>query len=166
RRTSSLIAFQLLDSRLFDQLVDPLQVCLRMQKSAPDQPGQVVAIFPASSLLQPIQIAHTLQIAAPLAGEQRTQVAVGEAAGEEELHIEVLAQLLRSGLGLDQPGVERGPTLVGEPISQLAPVAAGAHRTYQPVALQPLEGRVDLADVDLPASAEHGLEAGFQLVAM
>src|SRR6202521_3628491 len=75
-------------------------------------------------------------------------------------------QLLRPRVGLRQPALERFSTGIRELVEQLAPVASGADRPHEPVALQALERRVDLPDIDFPGPAQHGLKTVFHLIAV
>jgi len=56
--------------------------------------------------------------------------------------------------------------LRGKLVLQLPAIAATANRPDQPVALEALEGRVDLADIDFPGPTQHRLKAVLHLVAV
>src|ERR1700736_5682785 len=119
-----------------------------------------------SPFFQPVQVAQTLQVGTLLASEHSLQVAVCEAGGEQEFHVDLFVQLLRSGVRLGEPLVERLLALGRELVKQLSAIAARTNRPDQPVALEALERRVDLADIDVPRTSEHGFKAVLHLISV
>src|SRR5438309_11612112 len=115
---------------------------------------------------QPVEVPQALKVGALLASEHALEVAVRDAGREQEFHVDVLMQLLWPGVRLGEPLVERLVAFGRKLVEQLAAIAARTNRPDEPVALKPLERRVDLADIDVPGPFEHGFKAVFNLISV
>src|SRR5256886_16536436 len=98
--------------------------------------------------------------------EQAVEVAVRDGGGEKEFPVDVLVELVRPGVRLGEPLVERLMALGRKLVEQLAAIAARTNRPDEPVALKALERRVDLADIDVPGPTKHGFKAVFHLISV
>src|SRR5262249_47856922 len=141
--------------------VDPLEVRLGVQNRARQHQGKVRSPLATSPCLQLAEVVQLLQADTPLPIEDVTQ-----AAREKQLHVDVFPQLLGVFRRLAQPQIEGSPPLVRDRVGELAAVATAALRLDQVVALEALEGGVDLADVHLPGSTQELLEPVLDLVSV
>src|ERR1700686_4759810 len=137
-----------------------------MQQRAANQPRHVLAALAPRALLELVQVSQALQVSALLPAKQRAEPAVGHARGDQELHVDLLVKLLRSGLRFGDPGVESLAPSLRQPVLELAPVAPLPHRLHEAVALEALERRIDLADIDFPGLPQHRLKPVLPLVAV
>src|SRR6266540_3851857 len=139
--------------------IHPIEVGLGVQDRPHVQQDQVVAALGPGLFLEDGQVLEPLEVDPALAGKQGGQAAVGDPRRQQQLEVDLLPQLLGLRLRLGQPGLERLATRFGQAVGKPAAVAPGLGRLDQPVPLQPLQGGVDLADVDLPRPPQEVLEA-------
>src|SRR5437667_12417945 len=99
---------------------------------------------------QPVEVPQALKVGTLLASEHALEVAVRDAGREKEFHVDVLVQLLWPGVRLGEPLVERLVAFGRKLVEQLAAIAARANRPDEPVALEALERRGDLAGMRGP----------------
>ena len=75
-------------------------------------------------------------------------------------------QALRAKVRLGEPSVQRFAARGGKLVEELAAVTPATQRADQPVALEALERRVNLADIDFPGTAEQRFKTVFHLVSV
>src|ERR1700693_6058413 len=129
-----------------------------MQQRAANQPREVLPAFTPSALFELVQVPKALQVGALLAAKQRSEVAVGDAGRDEEVHVDLLVKRLGTRLGLGEPGVKSLAPAFGKLVEELAPVAPSPDRPHQAVSLEALECRIDLSDIDFPGLSQHRLK--------
>src|SRR5207302_1627604 len=127
---------------------------------------KVDAAVAARPFFQPVEVPEALQVGALLASEHRLQVAVRDAGRKQELHVDVLVELLWPGVRLCEPLLERLLTFARKLVQQLAAIPAVPDRPDEAVTLQALEGRIDLADIDFPGPTQHRLKAVLHLISV
>src|SRR5256884_4089314 len=137
-----------------------------MKYCAAHESRQVDAAVMACPFFQPVEVPQALQVGALLASQHAVEVAVRDAGREKEFHVDVLGQLLRPGARRGERLVERLVAFGRKLVEQLAAIAARTNRPDEPVALEALERRVDLADIDVPGPTEHGFKAVFHLISV
>src|SRR5207247_9230714 len=75
-------------------------------------------------------------------------------------------EALRAKVRLGEPSVQRFAARGGKLVEELAAVTPATQRADQPVALEALERRVNLADIDFPGTAEQRFKTVFHLVSV
>ena len=145
--------------------VEPFEVSLQVQRRAlDDERGRGVGVAVGEHVLE---VAQRAEVAGALARDQLGGLGEPDLAGEDELHEEVVAQPRRAAGGAD-PLLERGPAGVGQAVDAPVAAALAGHVVLDElVALEPLQARVDLADVQRrDGAAEALLEPALDLVAV
>jgi len=153
----------------FDAPLQPVQKGLEPQLRQLEEHdlGQRIAV-PLRLRLGVRHLGEPLETGAPLGGDNLRRVEMAEPPRQADLQERLVPKVEADRRRSVQPALELFPALVGQVIDLLVrPLRLGDPRVaYEPVALQPVERRVDLADVELTVRDEVVLVGRAQLVAV